>query len=128
MRLLRCRPRAPRAGTTSGRRLLLLAVTMGLALPACSGGLGSYVAPTAAVVGGAKITEEAVVTELKVVASQTQFSSLFKGPQSNLARTDARRQILSRLVQQQAVANEAGQLGVSVSNADVQAALANTRK
>ena len=91
MRLLRCRPRAPGAGTTSGRRLLVLAVTtMGLALPACSGGLGTYFAPTAAVVGGAKITEDAVITQLKVVASQAQFSNLFQGPKSNLNRVDAR--------------------------------------
>ena len=108
MRLLRCRPRAPRAGTTSGRRLLLLAVTtMGLALPACSGGLGTYFAPTAAVVGGAKIPEDAVITQLKVVASQAQFSNLFQGPKSNLNRVDAKVQILSQLVQQQAVVNEA---------------------
>ena len=129
MRLLRCRPRAPRAGTTSGRRLLLLAVTtMGLVLPACSGGLGTYFAPTAAVVGGAKITEDAVITQLKVVASQAQFSNLFQGPKSNLNRVDAKVQILTQLVQQQAVVNEAGKLGVSVSDSDVQAALANTRQ
>ncbi len=129
MRLLRCRPRAPRAGTTSGRRLLLLAVTtMGLVLPACSGGLGTYFAPTAAVVGGAKITEDAVITQLKVVASQAQFSNLFQGPKSNLNRVDAKVQILTKLVQQQAVVNEAGKLGVSVSDSDVQAALANTRQ
>jgi len=129
MRLLRCRPRAPRAGTTSGRRLLLLAVTtMGLALPACSGGLGTYFAPTAAVVGGAKIPEDAVITQLKVVASQAQFSNLFQGPKSNLNRVDAKVQILSQLVQQQAVVNEAGKVGVSVKESDVQAALANTRQ
>ncbi len=129
MRLLRCRPRAPRAGTTSGRRLLLLAVTtMGLALPACSGGLGTYFAPTAAVVGGAKIPEDAVITQLKVVASQAQFSNLFQGPKSNLNRVDAKVQILSQLVQQQAVVNEAGKVGVSVKDSDVQAALANTRQ
>ena len=128
MRLLRCRLRAPRAGTTSGRRLLLLAVSMGMALPACSGGLGSYFAPTAAVVGAAKISEDAVITQLKVVASQAQFSSLFKGPQSNLGRVDAKVQILTQLVQQQAVVNEAGKVGVSVKDSDVQAALANTRQ
>ena len=129
MRLLRCRPRAPRAGTTSGRRLLLLAVTtMVLALPACSGGLGTYFAPTAAVVGGAKIPEDAVVTQLKVVASQAQFSNLFQGPKSNLNRVDAKVQILTELVQKQAVVNEAGRLGVSLKDSDVQAALANTRQ
>jgi parvulin-like peptidyl-prolyl isomerase len=97
-------------------------------LPACAGGFGTYFAPTAAVVGGAKITEEAVVTQLKVVASQGEFSALFKGPQSNLNRVDAKRQILTQLVQQQAVVNEAGKLGVSVKDSDVQTALANTRK
>jgi parvulin-like peptidyl-prolyl isomerase len=107
---------------------LLLAAAMVLMLPACAGGFGSYFAPTAAVVGGAKITEEAVVTQLKVVASQTEFSALFKGPQSNLNRVDAKRQILSQLVQQQAVVNEATRLGVSVKDADVQAALATTRQ
>src|SRR5215467_9736017 len=111
MRLFRFRSRAPRAGTASGRRLLVLA-TIGLALPACSSSLGTYFAPTAAVVGGAEITEEAVVTELKVVASQTQFSNLFQGPQSNLNRVDAKRQVLTQLIQFQAVANEAGKLGV----------------
>src|SRR2546430_13495634 len=128
MRLLRCRPRAPRAGTTSGRRLLLLAVTMGLVLPACSRGLGSYFAPVAAVVGGAKIPEDAVITQLKVVASQAQFSNLFQGPKSNLNRVDGKVQILTELVQKQAVVNEAGKLGVSVKDSDVQAALANPRQ
>src|ERR1700704_2357850 len=128
MRPLRCRWRAPRAGTTAGRRLLLLAAAMVLMLPACAGGFGSYFAPTAAVVGGAKITEEAVVTQLKVVATQAEFSVLFKGPQSNLNRVDAKRQILTQLVQQQAVVNEAARLGVSVKEADVQAALDNTRR
>lgn len=129
MRLLRCRPRAPGAGTTSGRRLLLLAVpALAVALPACSGGLGTYFAPTAAVVGGAKITEDAVITQLKVVASQAQFSNLFQGPKSNLNRVDAKTQILTQLVQQQAVVNEAGKVGVSVKDSDVQAALANTRQ
>src|SRR6267378_4052844 len=129
MRLLRCRPRAPGAGTTFGRRLLLLAVTtLALALPACSGGLGTYFAPTAAVVGGAKITEDALITQLKVVASQAQFSNLFQGPKSNLNRVDAKVQILTQLVRQQAVVNEAGKVGVSVSDSDVQAALANTRQ
>src|SRR4030088_2058945 len=126
MRPLRCRWRAPRTGTTSGRRLLLLAAAMVLMLPACAGGFGSYFAPTAAVVGGAKITEEAVITQLKVVASQAAFSALFKGPQSNLNRVDAKRQILTQLVQQQAVVNEAARLGVSVKEAEVQAALAHT--
>src|SRR6266478_2421817 len=128
MRLPRSRWRALPPGTTSGRRLLLLAAAMVLMLPACAGGFGTYFAPTAAVVGGAKITEEAVVTQLKVVASQTEFSALFKGPQSNLNRVDAKRQILTQLVQQQAVVNEAARLGVSVKDADVQTALANTRQ
>lgn len=101
---------------------------MAVALPACAGDLGSYFAPTAAVVGGAKISEEAVVTQLKVVASQSAFAGLFQGPQSNLNRQDARRQILTQMVQQQAVVNEAAKLGVSVSNQDVQTAVANTRQ
>jgi peptidyl-prolyl cis-trans isomerase C len=99
-----------------------------LALPACAGGVGTYFAPTAAVVGGAKIAEDAVITQLKVVASPTAFQGLFTGPQSNLARGDAKRQVLTQLVQQQAVVNEAGRLGVSVNDHDVQAALASTRQ
>src|SRR5438045_2514959 len=127
MRRLRYRSRASRAETTSGRRLLLLAVTMALVLPACSGGLGSFVAPTAAVVGRAAITEQALVTQLKLAVSPTQLASLFQGPQSSLSRLDAKRQVLTQLIQYQAVANEAGKLGVSVGERDVEAAVANTR-
>ncbi len=97
-------------------------------MPACTSGLGTYFAPTAAVVGGAKIAESTVIAQLKVVATQQQFSGLFQGPQSNLNRLDAKRQILSQLVKQQAVVNEAPSLGVVVTPQDVQTAVANTRQ
>src|SRR5258708_11195861 len=127
MRLPHSRRQVQRAGKSSGCRFLPLLAVVVVALTACAGDLGTYFAPTAAVVGGAKITEEAVVGQLKVVASQTAFSGLFQGPQSNLNCVDAKRQILTELVQQQAVVNESGRLGVSVSDSDVQTALANTR-
>lgn len=101
---------------------------MAAVLSACNGGAGTFVSPTAAVVGAAAITEADVVAQVKIVASQTQFSGLFTGPNSNLGRLDAKRQVLTQLVQQQAVVNQAAGLGVSVSGGDVQAAVAGTRQ
>ena len=128
LRPIRYRLRARCAGTTAALRRLLLAGVLVLALPGCAGGLGTYFAPTAAVVGGAKISEEDVVAQFRITQSNQQFQSLFQGPNAALNRLDTKRQILSILVRQQAVVEQARHMGISVADKDVQAAIDNDRQ
>jgi parvulin-like peptidyl-prolyl isomerase len=99
-----------------------------LALPGCTGGIGTYFAPTAAVVGGTGITEQAVVAQFRITQSAQQLQALLQGPHSALNRLDTKRQILSILVRQQAVVRQARRMGVRVADADVQAAIDNDRQ
>ncbi len=105
-------------------RILPLGAAAVLGLAACSGGYGSFVAPVAAVVGGTRITERDVVTELKVSTAGTDQAAFFQAPSANLTRLDAKRQILSQLIGLQAAANHARALGVAVDDATVAAAIA----
>lgn len=109
---------------------LWVVVVLALALPACTGGFGTYSAPTAAVVGGTQIPEADVIAELRIVATgQAQaFAGLFQGPDSALKRLDAKRQILSNVIRQQAAIEQAHSLGVSISAAQVQASLDQVRQ
>ena len=104
-------------------RIVPLAAAAVLGLAACSGGDGTFVAPVAAVVGGTRITERNVVTELKVSTAGTDQAAFFQAPSANLTRLDSKRQILSQLIGLQAAANKARSLGVAVDDAKVAAAI-----
>jgi parvulin-like peptidyl-prolyl isomerase len=121
LRRNRFRPRARHRATTFTPPALLIAAL--LLLPACSGGVGTYFAPTAAVVGGAGIAEEQLVAHLRITESRRQFTSLFQGPDAARNRLDTKRQILSLLIRETAVVQDARRQGVSVDDRQVAAAL-----
>jgi parvulin-like peptidyl-prolyl isomerase len=79
-------------------------------------------------VGGARISEEDVVAQLRITQSNQQLQTLFQGPNAALDRLDTKRQILSVLVRQQAVVRRARQVGVAVGDRDVQAEIDNDRQ
>lgn len=113
-RYLACYPRLTLRSTRAA------VPALALVLGACgSAGVGSYFAPTAAVVNGAKIPESKISAELRVVLANPQSANLLRGPQGTRNRLDAQRRILSDLVRQQIVINEARALGLSVSEAEL---------
>jgi parvulin-like peptidyl-prolyl isomerase len=118
--------RSRRAVTCRPRLLpLVLVAALGVALAACSGGVGTAFAPVAAVVGGTQISEADV--NAQVLLNGSQFGNLFQGPESNLVRLSAKQQMLGVLIQQVALAHEAARMGVAVTPTAVSGALARIR-
>lgn len=97
-------------------RLIPLALVL---LTACGGGLGSYFAPTAAVVNGRKIPESDMSVELRVILQGNQDPTLFVGNQGATNRLEAQRRVLSDLVQVTVVVQEAEKLGLNVSAEEI---------
>lgn len=89
-------------------------------LPACTKAVGSWFAPTAAVVNGSKIPEQNISRELSRVVENPQFKSQFEGSKGTLVRVEAQRQILNRLIRETVAVQEAKSLGLSVSNLEVE--------
>ncbi len=92
-------------------------------LSACSGGLGSYFDPTAAVVGSEKISENQIAIELRRVVSNEEYAARFRGPKGAENRVTAQRLILTQLIRQAALVKKAEDMGVEVSDEEVDASL-----
>ena len=101
---------------------LFLVGLLGL-LPACQAGFGSYPAPVAAVVGKAQITEAMLNSVVRIAANPSQVQSLLQGLHSSIARADAKRQVLSDLVQKEALSEQARRSGLAVTPTALDAAL-----
>ena len=99
-------------------------------LTACGGGLGSFAAPVAAVVGGTQITEAEVNVHVRLQHSQNQYPNLFQGPNSNVAALDAKQQELASLIQETAFIQRGAALlnasGATVTQGAVDAAVQRT--
>lgn len=113
-------------------RRVLAAATVALLLPACSQGVGTFFAPTAAVVGGVAITEAEVIGQLRLYIANQQNSSqltdsLTQGSGANLVRLDAKRGELSNLVQLAVIVQQARKMGITVSDTEVQKAVDTSR-
>jgi foldase protein PrsA len=96
-------------------------------LSACSGGLGSYFDPTAAVVGGKKISEDQIAVELRRVVNSEEYAAQFRGAKGAENRVTAQRLILTQLIRQAALVKKAEDMGVKVSDEEVEAALAELK-
>jgi parvulin-like peptidyl-prolyl isomerase len=107
---------------------VLLFSVLALLASACTGGFGTYEAPVAAVVGGTRISDQTVVSVVRILSSAQQFQSLFQGPGSNISRVNAKRDILTNLIREQVIAEQAPALGVSVTPTAVQAAMDRIRQ
>ncbi|MGH2770918.1 MAG: hypothetical protein ACRDJF_10425, partial [Actinomycetota bacterium] len=68
-----------------------LYTVLAVLLSACSGGLGSYLDPTAAVVGGKKISENQITIELRRVVANQEYAAQFRGPKGAENRVSAQR-------------------------------------
>ncbi len=100
-----------------------------LFLAACGGGettldeQGSYFAPTAAVVCGAvncqKIAENRINSRLSSVVKDPATAHVFKGPEGNVNRLDAQREILSELIRQEVGLQMARRMKITTDQADV---------
>lgn len=94
-----------------------------LLLSACTNSLGSYFAPTAAVVNGEKIPEADLTREMRGVRSQLdsqpQFRPLFEGKEAASNRREFERQLLTRLIQRLVLAQAAAREGVVVTESEI---------
>lgn len=96
---------------------------LALLLSACSGGLGTYFNPTAAVVGRTKISENQVAIELKRVMANQEHAAQFQGPKGAENRVAAQRLILTQLIRQAALVKKAGEMGIETSDEEVDRSL-----
>lgn len=96
---------------------LLRVLALALAASACSyPGLGSYVNPTAAVVGEFRIPASEVSTELRLFTLQSGDETLFEGEEREANIAEAQREVLTQLIQQRVALQEAARLGVTVDS------------
>ncbi|MGH2812209.1 MAG: peptidylprolyl isomerase [Actinomycetota bacterium] len=93
----------------------LLAVTLG----ACTPGFGNYFAPTAAVVNGKKIPEARIAMQMAQAIRDPEFAGLLKGPDAETNRLRFQREILTRLIQEEILLQEAVKLGLRVTPEEV---------
>lgn len=112
------------------RRFHRLATFVFLAVvpSACAATVGNYFAPTAAVVNGTKIPESQISSELRRVIANPQFQSVFRGPQGEQNRADARREILTRLIKEQVIIDAAATLGVRASSEEIERRIGELRR
>lgn len=89
-----------------------------LVTAACGQSFGTYFAPTAAVVNGAKIPEEAISAELRRALESPEFAQVFGGPQGDQSRRDAQKEILTRLIREEVIKTEAQRIGIRVGDAE----------
>jgi foldase protein PrsA len=108
---------------SSRLKMVRCCALLALLLGACSGGLGSYFDPTAAVVGGTKISENRVAVELKRAISNEEHAEQFRGPKGAENRVAAQRLILTQLIRQTALVRKAEDMGIEVSDEEVAQAL-----
>lgn len=91
-----------------------------LVASACSyPGLGSYVNPTAAVVGDDLIPASELSTELRLFTLQSDDENLFEGEDREANIAEAQREVLTQLIQQRVALQEAARLGITVDPAAV---------
>lgn len=109
-------------------RWVILVSALALLASACRGGFGTYEAPVAAVVGGTRISDETVVSVVRILSTAQQFQSLFQGPGSNIPRVNAKRDVLTNLIREQVIAEQAPALGLSVTPTALQGAMARIRQ
>lgn len=91
-----------------------------LLLIACSSAVGNYFAPTAAVVNSSKISESMVSSELRRAIKNPEFAQLFRGPQGEQNKQDARREILTRLIKEEVIIEGAATLGVRATTEEIE--------
>ena len=104
---------------------LVLALTP-LLLGGCARAVGDAYAPVAAVVDGAKITDDRVVGTLKLQLDP-QTSAALGGDGSAAKHLEAERSVLAGLIQTQVMVNEAPRMGVHVSDGEVADHIAQIR-
>lgn len=102
---------------------LLLAALALLLLGACTNGVGSYFAPTAALVNGEKIPEADLTRELRDLRRQIErepsLAQLFQGKGAAANRREEERQILTRLIQRLVLSQAATKAGVTISDQEL---------
>ncbi|MCA1840721.1 MAG: peptidylprolyl isomerase [Actinomycetota bacterium] len=110
-------------------RLFVFACGLMLLLASACGApaVGNYFAPTAAVVNGVKIPEEQVSEQLRSTISNPQNRAQFVGVSGGKNRLDAKREILSQLIRQVIVVQQAKGLGIAASSSEVTAQLKQLR-
>lgn len=106
----------------SHRSLVALLGVLAVLAAGCAGGIGTFEAPVAAVVGGTRIPESLVNSTLRIVTSPSQVLTLSQGP--FVPRADTQRSVLTTLVQEELIAGQAKALGVSVTPTAVSDAIA----
>lgn len=84
---------------------------------------GSYFAPAAAVVNGSKIPEAKVSKELGQTLSNPQSRAQFQGPEGAKRKLEAKREILSRLVKQEVIIQQARLDKITVRASEIEAEL-----
>lgn len=95
-------------------------LVMSLALSGCGIGVGSYFAPTAAVVNGAKIPESLISERLRqAMKSSPELADSVKGKTGIRARLTFQREILTDLIEETIVNQGATSLNVSVTSRQV---------
>jgi foldase protein PrsA len=106
------------------KRLIAALVVSVLALAGCAGGnVGNYFAPTAAVVNGEKIPEGLVSAQFRPLVTNPENKGVFVGSKGKLNRLDAQREILSDLIRERLILQEASTLNISVTAEEVRAAV-----
>ncbi|MEO7804402.1 MAG: peptidylprolyl isomerase [Actinomycetota bacterium] len=84
---------------------------------------GSYFAPTAAVVNGSKIADSKIAKELATTLSDPKARVQFQGPEGPKRKVEAQREILSRLVKQEVIMQQARIEKITVQGSEVEAEL-----
>lgn len=98
--------------------LLLL---MSVALSGCVTGVGSYFAPTAAVVNGVKIPEGLISDRLRqAMRTSPELADAVQGKPGTRTKQQFQREILTDLIEEAVVAQGAASLDVSVTSAQVE--------
>lgn len=104
------------------RRLLVLALPL-LLMSACANTtiIGSYFAPTAAVVNGRKIAEGKMSERIRLAMREPDFRKSMSrgGPEGRKNRLAVQREVLTQLIQDEVLSQAAGDIGVKVRARDI---------
>ena len=98
------------------RRVAALATLVALAvLPACA----NLIDPAAAVVAGREITVEEIADAVEEFEASAQFERLADEGEAERAKREFEQNVLSRLIRRAVLAPKAAELGIEVTDADV---------
>ncbi len=126
----KCGPCYPRRIPMRLIRFLALSVALVAFIGCNTQTAGNYFAPTAAIVNGEKLPESRISLELRRVVNNPQdpeSAGQFSGVEGRANRLEAQRQVLTRLIQQTVILQEARALKIKATRADVQGRIADLK-